>query len=99
MGVDTLFEKNLIVNTDDKFEICGRAGGKAHRYERNTLYFKQAPAEGWQESSYDGNAYNPEVRNTADKNAKDADDKWLSIIGGAGNLDGKEELFGLSFKR
>ena len=97
MGVDTLFENNLFINIDDKFEICGRANGKAHRYVNNTLYFKNRPTEGWQESSYDGNAYNPDARNDADKNAKKADAHWLEVIGNAGDLDGKEELFGLSF--
>lgn len=98
-GIDTLFEGNTFVNTeDDNLEICAQADGKSHRYVGNTFALGKPPAKGWQASAYDGNAYAPGAANPADPKAKSAPADLLASARANGDLDGKEELFGLSFR-
>jgi len=99
-GIDTLFEDNVIINnTDENFEICTHADGKSHRYISNTICLHKEPALGWQSSTYKGNTYLTGVVNEADTEAKETGNDLFDIVRDNPDLDGKEHLFGLNFKR
>ncbi|MGI5899689.1 MAG: right-handed parallel beta-helix repeat-containing protein [Christensenellales bacterium] len=98
-GIETLFEGNTFINTDDSLEICTHADGKSHRYVNNSFCLEKLPVLGWQASRYEANAYAQGLVNEKDLLPKICDCSLLDKARQLSNLDEQEEVFGLCFER
>lgn len=97
-GIETRFEDNVFIQTGrEAIEICTQADGKSHHYFNNFFALAEPPKGGWQESFYQGNTYTDEANNPKDVAAKIGGTTLVEKARRLTNLDGCEEVFGLSF--